>query len=206
MLWTPAADYPLLELHLKRLIRSAEYFSFQVDVQSIRQQLAELARTINGTPHRVRMAVSRSGAVQLTATRQPPEAETFADLALAAEPIDSRDPFLYHKTTNRWAYQHAIASTPGAADVLLFNEKNEVTESTIANLVFELDGRLFTPPVECGLLAGTARAQLLKEDKVGERRISVEDLATARRLWLVNSVRGMQPVSTYKFVGGVTRL
>jgi para-aminobenzoate synthetase/4-amino-4-deoxychorismate lyase len=135
-----------------------------------------------------------------------PDAEKFAWPALAAGPIDSSDPFLYHKTTNRAAYQHALASRPGAADALLFNEKNEVTESTIANLVFELDGRLFTPPIECGLLAGTARAQMLNEGKIGERTIKVDELVLASRLYLLNSVRGMQPILLTKFVRTVSPL
>jgi para-aminobenzoate synthetase/4-amino-4-deoxychorismate lyase len=208
MLWTPEAGFLLLELHLKRLLQSAEYFAFHLSLQSVRQQLAELADTFNGTARRVRMVVSKAGAVQLTATCQTPDAGRFADMALAGEPIDSRDPFLYHKTTNREAYQHALASRPGADDVLLFNEKNQVTESTIANLVFELEleGRLFTPPIECGLLAGTARAQLLNEGRIGERTIKVDELAMAPRLYLLNSVRGMQAVSLTKLVRAVTPL
>ena len=88
---------------------------------------------------------------------------------LAAEPIDSTDPFLYHKTTNRRVYDRALASRPGAADVLLFNDRNELTESTIANLIVEVDGSLLTPPVRCGLLPGTARARLLRRRTCGRR-------------------------------------
>ena len=113
----------------------------------------------------------------------------------SAGSIDSSNPFLYHKTTNRLVYQAALASRPGADDVLLFNQNGEVTESTIANLVVDIGGLLFTPPIECGLLPGTARAQLLGEGRVQERKITVEELAAANRLYLVNSVRGMQPIS-----------
>jgi para-aminobenzoate synthetase/4-amino-4-deoxychorismate lyase len=43
-------------------------------------------------------------------------------------------------------------------DVLLWNERDEVTESTIANLVAEIDNSWWTPPLSCGLLpASSAR-------------------------------------------------
>jgi para-aminobenzoate synthetase / 4-amino-4-deoxychorismate lyase len=75
---------------------------------------------------------------------------------------------------------------------LLWNERRELTESCIANLVVEWDGQWYTPPVHCGLLAGTFRAWLLQQGKVQERIIRVEDLASCSRIWLVNSVRQMQ--------------
>jgi para-aminobenzoate synthetase / 4-amino-4-deoxychorismate lyase len=67
--------------------------------------------------------------------------------------------FLFHKTTNRDIYDQAAIE--GYDDVLLFNENDELTEFTIGNLVVKMDGELFTPPIECGLLAGTFRAELL---------------------------------------------
>ena len=206
MVWRPGEGYVLLDLHLTRVSQSAEYFNFQLDRQTVQLRLAELAATFTGGPQRIRMLVSRTGTVELKASRHPPDADTFADVPLAAAPIDERDPFLYHKTTHRTAYEAAIASRPGAADVLLFNTKNEATESTIANLIVDFGGRLFTPPIECGLLPGTARAQWLKEGRVGERRIPVEELMTATAIYLVNSVRGMHPISLTKLVGGVTSL
>jgi para-aminobenzoate synthetase/4-amino-4-deoxychorismate lyase len=114
---------------------------------------------------------------------------------LAAEPIDAGDPFLYHKTTNRAAYEKALASRPGVSEVLLFNERHELTESTVANLIVQLDGSLVTPPVRCGLLPGTARARLLEDGKVRERVVTIDELARASGLWLVNSVRGMHTIS-----------
>lgn len=141
------------------------------------------------------MLVSRSGAIDLEATRESPDGDRFSDVVLAADPIDVNDPFLYHKTTNRRVYEGAVAARPGMSDVLLYNQKNELTESTIANLIVDLDGELFTPPIECGLLAGTGRAQLLAEGKIRERKISIDEALSATRLFLVNSVRGMHPVS-----------
>ena len=53
-----------------------------------------------------------------------------------------------------WSVQGRQSGIPGYDDVLLFNEKGEVTESTIANMAVEIEGKLCTPPVQCGLLPG----------------------------------------------------
>jgi para-aminobenzoate synthetase/4-amino-4-deoxychorismate lyase len=75
-------------------------------------------------------------------------------------------------------------------DVLLWNGRGEVTESTIANLVVEVDGELLTPSLACGLLPGTMRARLLQEGRIREKVVRVDDLPRCTRLWLINSVRG----------------
>ena len=118
----------------------------------------------------------------------------FPDIALAAQPVDAANPLLYHKTTCRQVYQDALKLAPGATDVLLYNQKGEITESTIANIAVDLRGRLYTPPLRCGLLPGTLRAFLLERGDIIEKAVTVEQLASCRRIFLFNAVRGMQQV------------
>ncbi len=99
-------------------------------------------------------------------------------------------PLLFNKTTERRLYEHARVAAPMADDVLLWNARGELTESTVANLVVELDGRMVTPPVSCGLLPGVFRGDLVARGEVQERVVRVTDLAQVTRLWLVNSLRG----------------
>ena len=80
-------------------------------------------------------------------------------------------------------------------DVLLWNADGAVTELTRGNLVVELDGERFTPPVDCGLLAGTFRAELLERGDIAERVLTVHDVRRATRLWFVNSLRGWVPIA-----------
>ena len=200
MLWKPDAGYLLLGLHLKRLLQSADYFGFHVDLLDLRDRLDKYAADLPEGPHRVRLVVSRRGAADISL--KPHDVDLgFPQVALAASPIDSADPFLYHKTTNRVVYETAVAARPGFDDVVLFNERGEVTESTIANLVVERDGLLLTPPLSCGLLPGTLRAHLLHEGKIREEVITVSALMDASGCFLLNSVRGFHPVSiAYKSV------
>jgi len=119
-------------------------------------------------------------------------------IALARAPVDSSDPFLYHKTTNRALYEAARAACPGFDDVLLFSEKGEITESTIANVAVDIAGKLCTPPVSCGLLPGTFRAHLLRQGQLVERPITVTELLRSPRIFLLNSVRGIYPVEVVR--------
>ena len=129
-----------------------------------------------------------------------PGANKVLKVCLAKEPIHSGNVFLYHKTTYREAYAKALSSAGVGPpqehgdydDVLLYNEHSELTEFTIGNLVVEMDGKLYTPPISCGLLAGTFRAQLLEMGQVEERTIRVEELKNCSKIFLVNSVRRWQ--------------
>jgi para-aminobenzoate synthetase/4-amino-4-deoxychorismate lyase len=197
MLWENG-DIFLLERHLKRLVESAAYFDFECDINAIRDQLCGLTFE---APARVRLLLRRDGRVSV----ERGESHTCASvrlMAVAKESVDSKDVFLYHKTTNRTVYERASsfakatadkqADFPSADDVLLYNERGEVTESCIANVVVELDGRKITPPVECGLLAGTFREELLEDGEIEERVVMLDDLKRADAIWLINSVRKWQ--------------
>ena len=198
MLWTPEEGYFLLPYHLARLQDSAAYFSYSADMDAVRDTLASFARTLPKNAHKVRLLVAKDGGITIQSESL---AESLGDAAthpqrccLAPEPVDSANPFLYHKTTNRSVYEQAMGSCPGYADVILWNEKGEVTESCIANIVVELEGELYTPPIRCGLLPGTYRAYLLEQGKVKERVLAVEDLAQSPHVYLISSVRKQREV------------
>lgn len=190
ILWTREEGWFLLPYHLRRLSESAEYFGFVFDLQQVRIRLDETAASLPPEAHKLRLALERSGQVScqaeaLSAIAKPKRAR----LGLAAQPVDSRDVFLYHKTSRRQVYQEARLSCPDCDEVLLWNERGEATETDTANLVVRLDGRLFTPPVACGLLAGTFRAWLLDQNQVQERVIKVTELVKCDRIYVVNSIR-----------------
>jgi para-aminobenzoate synthetase/4-amino-4-deoxychorismate lyase len=113
-----------------------------------------------------------------------------ARVALTVEAVDSAEPLLRHKTTWRPWYDGVLEQHPGCLDVIFCNERGEVTEGTVHNVVVERDGRLVTPPVECGLLPGTLRAELLERGVLTEGVVTRQELRAVRRLWLINSVRG----------------
>ncbi len=194
LLWTPDTGYFLLELHLTRLQESAAYFAFVLERELIHQDLQAMAQTFPRQAQKVRLLLSKQGEFTFESASISNDSAYPLRVHLAKTPVNSADVFLYHKTTHRQVYEHAKKAYPNADDVLLWNESGELTESCIANLVVELDGSWYTPPVYCGLLAGTFRSWLLKQGKVQEQVIRVEDLSRCSKIFLVNSVRKQQIV------------
>ncbi len=187
LLWEPGRGYFLLERHLLRLERSAAHFRFRVDMGLVQIRLAEHATRLRDRPRKVRLEVSADGAIFLEDVDVKPS--TAVRVALAAEPVDSGDEFLRHKTSRRAVYERALAARPRVQDVVLWNERGELTETCSANLVLELDGRRLTPPVASGLLPGTFRSQLLEDGAIEEAVLPVDALARASGRYLINSVR-----------------
>jgi para-aminobenzoate synthetase/4-amino-4-deoxychorismate lyase len=188
ILWTPQTGFALLDRHLRRLRASALCFGFACSIDDVRARLDDAVGDLRG-PARVRVLVDADGGVVCEGVDLLPLREPLS-VALAVEPVDRRDVFLYHKTTRRAVYDRARASRPDADSVILWNEDGEVTEGTEANVVIMRDGVKVTPPVECGLLPGTMRAELLERGELVERRIPTAELLRASEVWLVNSVRG----------------
>ncbi len=186
----PGTGYNLLQEHLDRLAASATYFGYRLDIALVRAELESLAAHL-AAPVRVRLTVTESGQVNLETAAAPcinPGAPW--RLKLAARPVNKSDVFLYHKTTHRLVYDNARRESPPCDDVLLYNEAGQVTETTIANIVCRIDGRLVTPPLESGLLAGAFRQSLIKNGQVAEQIIRVDQLPHCQELFAVNSVRG----------------
>ncbi|MDQ3606465.1 MAG: aminodeoxychorismate synthase component I, partial [Gemmatimonadota bacterium] len=189
MLYEPGAGLFLLDEHLARLRASAEYFGFLFDEESIRRRLTRGVAGAPGEVLRVRLLLSRRGEIRLECRTLPPAPPTPARVCLAAEPVNSANPLLYHKTTQRQLYESRAAARPDCDDVLLVNERGELTESTIANLVVRLGGQLWTPPLEAGLLPGVFRESLLRSGAIRERTLRPVDLRRAEAVFLINSVR-----------------
>ena len=187
ILWTPENGFFLLNEHLIRLSDSAEYFGFFLDQMQVRRKLSHFSYSLEVEPQKVRLLLRRDGAVYLET--QPIDRPTPAEVALAAEPIDDSDVFLYHKTTQRKVYERARERQPGYDDVLLWNRQGEITETTTANVVFRVQDELVTPPITSGLLGGTFRADLLARKVIREGVVTIQDLEHIEEMHLINSVR-----------------
>ena len=151
------------------------------------------------SPQRVRLLLNKNGDLSHEAKPfQPAKEDSVLKASLAKQPVNSNNVFLFHKTTYRDMYDSARKDFLDCDDVLLFNEHGELTEFTIGNLVVEMDGKIYTPPISCGLLAGTFRAHLLEMGQVGERVIRVDEIENCKKIFLVNSVRKWQRVEITK--------
>ena len=198
MLWNGA--FPLIDLHLDRLTDSADYFEFTCDREAIRTAIEQHAcRFADASPRKVRLLLDSEGKIQITdellASASDPNC--IGRVRVSSHHTDPSDPMLFHKTTLRACYasEYAEAARNGYDDVLFLNLRGEVTEGAISNVFIEKAGRWFTPPIECGLLAGVYRRHLLEtRPEIEERVLTLDDLRTADAIYITNAVRGLRRV------------
>jgi para-aminobenzoate synthetase/4-amino-4-deoxychorismate lyase len=185
----------LLDLHLKRLALSAEFFGFRFDDARISRQFADTARCLT-MPRKIRLTLAIDGELTIECLPLSPHSadQTPAPVVVAATRVDSSDPFLYHKTTRRALYEEERQRHPECVEVIFLNERGEVTEGSYTNVVALVDGKLVTPPVRCGLLPGTFREALIEGGIIQEKVLTLNDLRTAAEILLINSVRGWRKV------------
>ncbi len=190
------APYALLPWHLERLRDSARHYGFAYDEARVIEALDEAQRNAGAQSQRVRLTLAKSGAITIRAVALPPPAAETLTVVIADQPVDSRNPFLRHKTTVRGQYNDAlkrIEPLPGCFDLLFFNERGELTEGARTNVYIVREGRWYTPPLECGVLNGVMRRALMAthEPRIEERILRREDLETADELYLSNAARGL---------------
>ncbi len=189
LLFEYGQGYFLLDLHLERLERSARYFGFALDRCSALRSLEEASGKLEGN-FKVRLELSRDGSFSVQV--EPLGIVHGADrgtIFIARERVDSADPFLYHKTSNRDIYRREAGKWPECLDVVFLNERGEVTEGANHNIVIRKGGDMLTPKLECGLLPGTFRQFLLNSGEIREGMITIHDMESADEIYLVNSVR-----------------
>lgn len=92
-------------------------------------------------------------------------------------------------------------------DCLILNSYGRIAESSIANLFYCKNGKIFTPPLSEGCVAGVMRRFLLVEaEKEGwdliEQVTTVEELESADEVFLTNVIQGVRRVSGLRNVPG----
>jgi para-aminobenzoate synthetase/4-amino-4-deoxychorismate lyase len=179
----------LLDRHLHRLHESARCFGFQCDILELRD-LIERETAVRSAPARLRLLVGPDGEHELQFGPLPREG-SFKRVRLASTISNSADPFLRHKTTKRRVYDEARRGHAEDSEVILVNERGELTETSIANIALWRNGRWVTPNVSCGLLPGTMRAELLENGDLIEGFLMVNELLDGEQIRCFNSVRGV---------------
>ncbi|WHY83836.1 aminodeoxychorismate synthase component I [Neobacillus novalis] len=184
-----AGSYFLLDEHLNRLKNSAQYFGFPCNLEDVKEALQAFSRQNNEGKLKVRLLLANDGESIIEGSPIIPQ-DAALKVMIADKPLDKNVPFLYHKTTNREIYSPFQMKKPAHVfDVLLWNEDGELTEFTNGNLVLEIDGLLWTPPVKSGLLAGTFREKLLITGEIHEKTLTIADIQKSTKIWFINSVR-----------------
>lgn len=172
--------------HLKRLKKSAEYFGF-----AFNPEIFDVKPEKDGI---LRILLSKNAKYNLE--YKPLMQSSSNKIRISEKIVNSDNNFLFHKTTYRPWYKDSLESIIAGDfyDEIFFNEKGELTEGSRTNVIVEIGGKLFTPPISSGLLDGIERQRLLNEGFCSERILKKDDLIIADNIYCVNSVRGIQKV------------
>jgi para-aminobenzoate synthetase/4-amino-4-deoxychorismate lyase len=187
----------LLERHLARLQSSAAHFGYPFSREAVLAALDAEAARIEAPVALVRLLLAEDGGLTVTSTPiELPTKDTVWRFVISDQRLDEKDPLFYHKTTRRQFFDREMERQKALTqcdEVVFLNKKGELTEGTRTNLFIELDGRLFTPALTCGLLPGTLREELLDLPRAAasEAVLTPQDLLVADRIYLGNSVRGL---------------
>lgn len=208
ILYRAGEGYVFLDEHLARLRQSAEYFGRSFDEAAVREALERAAAEMDRWA-RVRLLVSSDGSCRVEWAGLGAPVDEPVRLLLVSRRTDPDDVFLYHKTTNREAYDREWreAREKGFFDALHLNTRGEITEGSITNVIVEIDGRWYTPQLESGLLPGIWRKGRENYElritnyelpilPAEERVITLNDLRRATRVVVGNSVRGAITVAS----------
>ena len=181
-----------LSEHLDRLTASAAYLGFPEPLALT----TTLMEAVHGQaqPLRVRLEYSRDGSVSIKTSRlERACTELLQRLCVDDHLVDPTDIRLFHKTSSREIYDERIQRHRHADDVILVNQRGELTETTRANIAVLLEGQWCTPPLTAGLLPGIERARLITDGSLVERIIMLEDLEYAQGVATMSSLRGWRP-------------
>jgi para-aminobenzoate synthetase/4-amino-4-deoxychorismate lyase len=185
---------PLFERHLARLQKSAAALGWPIPTR------AEVQGCINNILKqsdsqldvlRLRLTLAANGRLTATFTALEP-APSKVRIALHATKTDANNPFLQHKTTMRAFYNQALAEAKAADlfDYVFCNERGELTEGARSNLFILREGQWYTPPLQCGVLAGVQRSVLLEDLQAQEKVLYPRDLASAEQVLVCNALYG----------------
>jgi para-aminobenzoate synthetase/4-amino-4-deoxychorismate lyase len=182
-----------LSKHLRRLKNSAEYFLFPFDEKEIQKVLKRISNSLTtDLSKRLKLFLNKKGKFSIELSELPIQSRDIK-IILSDNKIDSANRFQYFKTTNRTLYdrEHKKYSAQGFFDVIYLNERDEIGEGAISNIFIRKGDKLFTSPLESGILPGIYRDYMFSKYKEAKEKVlTLQELLEADEIILTNSLRG----------------
>jgi branched-subunit amino acid aminotransferase/4-amino-4-deoxychorismate lyase len=198
---------PHLAAHLDRMAAGCEVLNLPFDRDEAERLVREAAPAEGRFAVRLTLTAGSGGrgldrpaapVVRLFAKAAPSTPITTpATLIVAAARRNEGSPASRLKTLSYLdnVLARAEARAAGADEAVMLNNRGELACAGAANLFWIAEGRLFTPRLDRGALAGITRARLMALEPVEEVTAGVAALETAEAVFLTNSLIGVRPVS-----------
>ena len=178
------------EEHIERLRKASRYFAYPFNPEYLRQRIEEECQACDANQdYRLRISLDKSGEIELSRQVLTPLSPSFCQAKLYLQETNLQQAFTYFKTTYR---PHLNL---GKQEIIYHNKSGELLETSIGNLVLKIAGKLYTPPIELGILPGIYRQHLLETGQVEEKVLTLADLAQAEAIYGCNTVRGLYELS-----------
>ncbi|AQP53169.1 aminodeoxychorismate synthase, component I [Vagococcus penaei] len=179
-----------LEKHLDRLESSAKQFNFPFNREKTRSQWLKAIKPYQDGLFKFRCELSSDG--NKVTEVLPLTSDTTIKTAHLAKKAVSKTILLAHKTSYRHLY--TVHQEKPMVETILWQADGRLTELMTGNLVVQLEGVLYTPRLNHHILPGVMRQELLAQQKIVEKDLTVDDLNQAEALYLINSVREWVPI------------
>ena len=182
-------ELTFLEQHLTRLREASRYFAYPYNEPKLLNDLQEqLAHVDPSLDYRCRIALQKNGSFQLTITELTDLPASYLQAQLTEQQLDLATPFTYFKTSqrNHLATKHH--------EQIFYLPDGSLLETTIGNLILEIDGKRYTPPAHLPILDGIYRRHLLETGQVEEKLLTLKDLELADQVYACNALRGLYPL------------
>ena len=179
-------ELTFLEQHLTRLREASRYFAYPYNEPKLLNDLQEqLAHVDLNLDYRCRIALQKNGTFHLVITELTDLPASYLQAQLTEQKLDLATPFTYFKTSQR---DHLSQSNH---EQIFHLPDGTLLETTIGNLVLEIEGQRYTPPAHLPLLDGIYRRHLLETQQVEEKLLTLNDLTDADRIYACNALRGL---------------
>lgn len=183
-----------LHRHHCRAKEAAEKFGFEIPSE---EEVALLTKeVIAATPiklARLRWQFDKSGelAISYSAYQDPAPAKLMI--------FDERQKD-FQLRNKSYPYKNLelleIAKSRGFDDGLMIAPDGQFTESSMASVLFKINGEWVTPPLSAGILNGVVRALVIEAGLAKVRRIYIYQLAEIDSVLLLSSLRNAQLVKS----------
>ena len=195
--------------HLARLARSATGLGLSTpDLDQIRDgamavidasskpELARMRITVTGG---IAPLGSERGGSPLTAIVAMAEAKApapWVDVVTVPWPRNEHGALSGLKTTSYGENVRALAyaNEHGGSEAIFPNTAGSLCEGTGTNVFIVSEGRLITPPLSAGCLAGVTRALVIEWAGASEQDVPLSALAGADEAFLTGTTRDVQPI------------
>ena len=179
--------------HQTRLQEATRYFAYPFEMETWQAELQAVCTSLSKeVDYRLRMTVDKAGHLGFEVEELRPLSADFLSASLVEQSANLAQPFTYFKTSHRPHIQ------VGTREQIYHLPDGTLLETSLGNLLLEIEGQLYTPVGTLPILKGIYRKHLLDTNQAREAHLTLPDLERASRIYACNAVRGLYEIKLEK--------